>query len=389
MLAERLMRSELDFDTAIISASPLGLTEALLLAAEGKRVVVCDQRAAIGGAWRVESAFGYTNLEVGCHIFIPSDVVPVVIRRLWGVRLAPLNPPPRSVFYVRGRFLTAPYGSSLVPGALAGLGAIAHGGRWVTGRRRPTDGGLRALGTRTWKSLRLLREAVKARGRTPGPQPYPPGGTGEILRELAERVNEAGVAVRLDAQVIDARIERSAATLSLRDGSTIRAGEVVLTRGSRIETLNGLAIPARPLFRRHWLAVLDDPTPRAFSYLQFANHPAIERVSDVTSFAATESGDPVEAGRKIVCFYVTNALYERGRDTAEAVLLDLLKQQRWIGQDSRAISSGWWEDVESSRDYRSLSPLLSANPALRIVTEINLGAYLRNNVHRLPPTRPS
>lgn len=74
-----------DFDAAVISASPLGLSEALLLAREGKRVVVCDRRDAIGGAWRVEDTVGYRDVEVGCRIFIPDARVPAALRQLWNV----------------------------------------------------------------------------------------------------------------------------------------------------------------------------------------------------------------------------------------------------------------------------------------------------------------
>ncbi|HYE86582.1 MAG TPA: FAD-dependent oxidoreductase [Vicinamibacterales bacterium] len=369
-----------EYDAAIVSASPLGLSEALMLTREGRRVVVCDRRAHIGGAWRTETALGYRDVEVGCHIFIPGIRVGIALQTLWGVQLAPLTPPPQTVYRIRGRHLQGAYLSPLLDGVVNGIDAT----RTVMGVfERPQRGTWRSAFDRYLQSASLLRRAVRSRFAAPGPLLYPPAGTAAIVRALAERVATAGVELRLRREATSVVVDSNGASLTLDDGTFIRARQLIITRGSAIESINGLALPRRRLVRRHWVVVLDDPAPKAFSYLQFHRHPAIERVSDVTSFARRLDGRAVESGRKIVCFYVNNALYEQGRSQAQYVLLHTMKQRRWIGQDAAVIADGWWEDHESSYDHRLLGMLQDANPALRVIREINLGAFLVNNLHRI------
>ncbi len=169
-------------------------------------------------------------------------------------------------------------------------------------------------------------------------------------------------------------MDADGAVVTLDDGALIRARQMVVTRGSAISAINGLVLPQRRLLRRHWVVVLEDTLPRTFSYLQFHGHPAIERVSDVTRFARCPQGEPVEPGRKILCFYVRNALYEQGRSVAQDILLQVMKDRRWIGPHAAIVEGAWWEDAETNRDYRSLFLLQDTNPGLRVIREINLGA---------------
>lgn len=347
--------------------------------------MVCDRRTVIGGAWRVESALGYHDLEVGCHIFIPGVRVGVALQSLWGISLTPLMPPPRSVFYVRGRYVQDAYTAPLIPGIISGAQAIARAGSRLTRRRRSAGGSWRDAARLAVTSFALMRASLRTRGAAPGPLLYPPGGTGEIVRALKARIDDAGIVLRLGHAVTGVTVEGASAVLTLDDGSVIRAGQAILTRGSAVPAINGLALPPRDLIRRHWVVVIDDPSPRAFSYLEFNYHPAIERVSDVTRFARTAAGDAVEPSRKILCVYVTNALHQQGQEEAEEVLLDILKRGKWIGLSAVPVASGWWEDLETSRDHRPLALLQAANPGLRVIREINLGNYLVKNLHRIEP----
>lgn len=352
----------------------------MILARQGKRVVVCDRSPRLGGAWRVETALGYRNLEVGCHIFIPDRRVPIGLRALWELPLTRLLPPPRGVYYVRRRYLEGPYAATWLPAVMTAIGAAEQLAASWSGRPR---GGWRQAVRLAWRSWQFARASVRTRWRAPGPLLYPPGGSGDMVQIMEDRVRTAGITLRLGCEVTSATVDRGVATLVLRDGATIRAEQIVLTRGSSIPVVNGLELPRREVLRRHVVMVLSDPAPRAFSYLQFYRHPVLERLSDVTSFARTEAGAPVEPGRKILCAYVTNRLYEQGPATAQREVFEVLKARGWIGPAARLESSGWWEDVEVGRDHRGLQLLQAANPAIRVISEVNLGVYLANNLPRI------
>jgi len=351
-----------------------------MLAHEGKRVVVCDRRPAIGGAWRCETVLGYVDVEVGCHIFPPGVGVALALQALWHVSLSSLSPPPRTVVVVKGWQLESPYGAPFLRGIVLGLRAVKRLVGVVAGPRR-TGSVREAIGLAV-RSCRLLAQSVRTRWEAPGPLLYPNGGTGEMVRALAARAREAGVDLRLECEVAAVSVDADCATLTLGDGSILRAAQVVLTRGSTVGAINGLVLPRREQVRRHWVAVVDDATPAAFSYLQFQGHPAIERVSDVTKFARQHDGRPVEPHRKILCFYVKNAICAQGRSQVEEVLLQVMKARRWIGPSAVVVASHWSEDTEVSRDHRPLAMLEGANPGVRTIREINLGAYLLRNLQR-------
>jgi hypothetical protein len=69
---------------------------------------------------------------------------------------------------------------------------------------------------------------------------------------------------------------------------------------------------------------------------------------------------------------------------AESALLEIVKRQGWIGSSATPLASQWWDEPSQSYDYRPFLPLQQVNPALRIITESNLGRHL---VSRFRPAR--
>ncbi len=370
------------FDTILISASPLALTEALLLARSGQRVLVVDRRPTIGGAWRSADVLGYTNVEVGCHLFIEHPAVPIMAAQVWGLALAPLVPVPTQHTYLAGRLFEERYGSSGYAAVREGLGAVRKSADGVF-RRQRQGGSWPQTARAYWRSLKHAKGWLgDFRTRHHGFY-YPPGGTAEIVSALRARADEAGISLWLGREALSASITGSSAQVDLDSGESVVARQLVLTRGSQLRTLNGLNIPERARIRWHWVVVVDDMTPRAFSYLQFIGHPLLERVSDVTTFARTLDGRPVEAGRKIVCFFVRNDAYTNGPAAAEEQLLALMRRHKWLGPRATPVVHGWWQDEETNRSYRFLADLTSGNPAVRVIPHINLGRYLVDNLSRV------
>ncbi len=94
------------------------------------------------------------------YFFIPGVRVGVALQSLWRVSLAPLLPAPRTVYYVRGRYLQGPYGAPLLEGVVSGLSAVRRAGQSLLG----PGGGLGDAMRLCAHSMRLLRQSVQTRG---------------------------------------------------------------------------------------------------------------------------------------------------------------------------------------------------------------------------------
>lgn len=70
------------------------MMEAIHLARQGQRVVVLEERQALGGAWYTAERWGITGLEVGCHKIESSDTAYEWIEAL-GMQLWEMEPQPK------------------------------------------------------------------------------------------------------------------------------------------------------------------------------------------------------------------------------------------------------------------------------------------------------
>lgn len=57
---------------AILGSSLISVIEAITQSRLGHKVTIIDKNDDIGGAWKLENSLGYKNIEVGCHILIPT-----------------------------------------------------------------------------------------------------------------------------------------------------------------------------------------------------------------------------------------------------------------------------------------------------------------------------
>src|SRR3989338_985439 len=56
-----------EFDCIVIGTSPISLFEALYKHYSGKRVLILEQSAECGGAWKSIHIFNIPNIDMGCH----------------------------------------------------------------------------------------------------------------------------------------------------------------------------------------------------------------------------------------------------------------------------------------------------------------------------------
>ena len=57
---------------AILGSSLISVIEAITQAKLGNKVSIIDKSEKIGGAWKLENSLNYKDVEVGCHILIPT-----------------------------------------------------------------------------------------------------------------------------------------------------------------------------------------------------------------------------------------------------------------------------------------------------------------------------
>src|SRR5579872_1782734 len=57
-----------DFDVVVVGTSPFSLFEALYQSHSGKKVLILEQEAECGGAWKSIHICGIPNVDLGCHM---------------------------------------------------------------------------------------------------------------------------------------------------------------------------------------------------------------------------------------------------------------------------------------------------------------------------------
>ncbi len=60
---------ETDFDYIVVGSSPFSLFEAIYKRCLGNRVLVVEQGAECGGAWKSITICGVPHVDLGCHEF--------------------------------------------------------------------------------------------------------------------------------------------------------------------------------------------------------------------------------------------------------------------------------------------------------------------------------
>ncbi len=101
-----------DFDYVLVGSGPLMLLEAIHLDAQGSTVLIVDEQAQIGGAWRSLMIHGFADVENGVHYLTPNSVAMRFLEDVLGVPVAVVKGKYRYLS-IAGRLVRVPYDSPI------------------------------------------------------------------------------------------------------------------------------------------------------------------------------------------------------------------------------------------------------------------------------------
>jgi hypothetical protein len=208
----------LTFDVVGIGTSPLMLMRAVSLAADGRRVLLCDRAALPGGAWTAPSLLGFANVENGVHLLENRPSL------LWALEdnLAVAMQAGAGFGLVAGHRLNMAATRVLLQGG-AGLKALLRG---------EAD-----------KGRRSFRSALRAAVNLRQDFYYPAEGASAITRALRQRFADEGGQIRFGVEVCAIDVRDGQAWIETSDG-WVQAGSALLaSRAFAPVSLDGVPQP--------------------------------------------------------------------------------------------------------------------------------------------------
>ncbi|MBI3508330.1 MAG: hypothetical protein HY069_01655 [Chlamydiia bacterium] len=83
-----------DFDCVVIGTSPISMLEAISRAFSGEKVLLLDQAAEAGGAWKSIRACDISHVDMGCHQLVGSTPeVKAFLEKYVGCKMVPMEKP--------------------------------------------------------------------------------------------------------------------------------------------------------------------------------------------------------------------------------------------------------------------------------------------------------
>ena len=352
------------YDAVIVSTSPVCLMTALALRAQGKRVLLVDQSAIVGGAWITTDLGGFSNVEVGCHLIDPDPAVYGFMKGL-GIAMQPLSPRPEILSRGPARFPQR----------------IPYSHRWLRDLydivARPEPSAFVTLPRTNAKDIlkhvyRVFRHAFKAVKGDTRDILYPKGGCSEIVARLAELVELSGVEVRTSTRLTEVSMDRDAGVAYLRlNGELVTAGAYMPASVNLPHVADGAKLVPldanKHIFQNLYL-VLRDTGPINLTYTLLYGDKLVHRVSDLTRFAKRKRrGTKARsswASRSMSIATRTRAspttAWSASRSTASCP-----RAPRWSTTTSCRITSPGWTSASAAGCAASSTPWSTSSTASR------------------------
>lgn len=82
-----------DFDAIVVGTSPISLLEALYRHHTGERVLILEESATYGGAWKSIDICGISCAELGCHLIGNNKIVSTFLEKYVGCEIVSMDNP--------------------------------------------------------------------------------------------------------------------------------------------------------------------------------------------------------------------------------------------------------------------------------------------------------
>ena len=348
------------YDFVIVGTSPIAITEAIYLQAQGNKVLLIDAASKCGGAWKTVNYNSIPEIEIGCHIWDVEKRVTNFLQKFYGLDLIELNPKP--MIYYKG--FSIPYD-------------------WKVNLSTTKIIFKRII---RLKFTLLMKELKSPRYRfsiLPSKYVYPRGGAKELISKIEKKVQEFNLNIRLSTAIESIEVMKNSITLNTSNNG-IKTKNLIttsLTHLTKITIENKLReTPKANKFNFiHVHLLLEGRSEKEISYIRWMNHPVIHRISDMTDQVRGE----IEPNQKIYAVGVHSSFFE-GKHIEEIVSqIDsnlrskklISKNQRIIAYDANTYSSAY----SSTVFFRSLQKELDGRITLLHSTNFTLSFYERIN----------
>lgn len=339
----------------VIGSGPVSLLEALSLHAEGKQVLILEERPVTGGAWGFLSYPDWPPVEIGCHIWDLDPRAVKFIQEYLGLSLPVLEPQPRLFKGGRSFFYKWKHTAFEVRNA---AGALKRG----------------QLGT----FFKSLTAGVAESGKNLGKKyVYPEGGAHEFIEAIHKKVEEAGIAVQTNSRVNRVDLSGEKAKFHVNE-QVFEAEEVILTSFSSIDALtlpDGEQMDFPSEAQREWVhyhLLFDKAGGKPFSYDRLMDHHLIHRISDING-QMVNNLPGWQRGHMILVGVHDYAFRERTVEQTAEHLDRALKNLGYVSGDAQLLTyhqNSYFSRVVSGKNIDDLAP--KCLPQLRFIPSTNL-----------------
>ncbi len=253
---------------------------ALKVATHGESVLLAEAHPRMGGAWRLTTAFGLEQVEIGPHVMRRNRRAYRMIESALGLALLPVRPPPQEVHLQRGRFFRIPYEAPWLKHLISAVIPAAESDR-------PSRG---SIGARRLIPLaKAARDYWKYVRAGTGIQHYPASGCRELLESMNRALQVQGVEVRNGLRVERLDLDVRTGRLRIVAGDDCFEAKRALLN-PHVDGIQ-LAIDGIPIeldyvddstWQAHFLVKQSRSRPGSFTFLGESS--AVRMVSDISQF---------------------------------------------------------------------------------------------------------
>jgi hypothetical protein len=277
------------FDQTYIGTGPISVIDACIQNAVGKKILMLDEKAQMGGAWVAIDVGEFGRLEIGCHIWSYNKKAYNFLEDFFDLDLIELTPQP---YFIKGK-------TRLIYDHKNGLTTLKNAARYFKQLNFKKLGG-------------YLRHHPAARFPViPKKYLYPKGGARDLQKAIEKKVATSTITTALQTQITTLNKVQDGWELLNEDGKSYFTKNITLTSTSAVREINfedkSLQLTHRYLNYTHFHILVKDKLLKPCSYIRVLDDKIIHRISDITYQLEAK----VEKGYSVILVGVFDAELEK------------------------------------------------------------------------------
>jgi len=246
------------YDSVFCGGGPLNLLLAISRHQKGEKVLIIDENAALGGAWK-SFKFNDQWFEIGCHIMDRHKKVHHFIANNMGIPMEPLSIKP--TILKKGKHIPYDYKNN------------------VFYLRKK----IQFLKNGKLKSFFYDKHNLSKFQFYPRNYAYPKGGSQTFLSTILEKIEALGIDIKLNTKVISITTQDNHHHIIDSNDIEISCKRLIMTPFTALKSYSYQNKPYKMEYKpqnfRHILVTSNDHFIKPFSYVRVMDHDIIHRMS--------------------------------------------------------------------------------------------------------------